>query len=49
MEEFFIFGALQLLDYVRPDVDAALAAAFAAHLGQCDTAMSLGDALVVID
>jgi hypothetical protein len=34
---------------MRPDVDAALAAAFAAHFGQRDTAMALCDALVVID
>src|SRR5580704_3047139 len=49
MEESFIAVALQLLDHVRPDMDAALAAAFAANFSQGDAAMPLGDALVVVD
>ena len=45
----FIAVALQLLDHMRPDVDAALAAAFAADFGQGDAAMAFRDAFVVID
>jgi hypothetical protein len=41
--------ALQLLDHVRPDVYAALAAAFAADFGQSNAPVSLGDALVMVD
>ena len=49
VEETIIAVALQLLDHVRPDVNAALAAAFAADFGQGNAAMALGDALVVVD
>ncbi len=49
MEKFLVFGALQFLDHVGPDVNTALAAAFAADFGQGDTPMPLRDAFVVVD
>src|SRR5467141_5443513 len=49
VEEFLVLGALQFLDHVRTDVDAALAATLAADFGQGDTTMPLRDALIVVD
>ena len=48
VEESIIAVALQLLDHVRPDVDAALAATFAADFRQGNAPVPLGDALVVV-
>src|SRR5258708_37927209 len=49
VEEFLVLGALQFLDHVRTDMDAALSTTFAADFGQGNATMPLGDALVMFD
>src|SRR5882724_7770679 len=49
VKKFLVFGALQLLDHVRPDMHAALSAAFTANFRERNTTVPLGDALVVVD
>src|SRR6266576_5074878 len=49
VKEFLVLGALQFLDHVRTDVDAALSATLAADFSQGDATMPLCDTLVMVD
>jgi len=49
MKKSFVAVALQLLDHVGADMDAALATALASNFRKRDAPVALGDALVMID